>query len=465
MAEGSRFRTASRRNIVSKILIDGVSGSGKSLTSLLIARGIVGPTGRIGVLDTQNGQIRRYSDVTPFGIITLRGDYNPQRFIDVIEGDAIAANLDCLIIDSATHEWSGKGGCLELAKRANGPDDWKTVSPLHQAFLEAIVQAPFNVIVTCRTKTLWEYRPDERGRIKPYRIGTDAIQRQEFEYDFDAWFRLDIDHVASVEKSTYGEYIPAGHSIRLPGLHVGYAIAAWIDGVPLDVLPSIDGGEIGETMQTTFAPSSSDDDGADYEDDSFGNEDDDGEPEYDARADRTPAPNSPAPARTAPANTRGTATAASRPASATDQTARTTGGRSTDSPLPAATSATRGGGRSAGASVRPSGSATTAPAARQTPVAGRGASDRSRVATDSPDDTAADSEPITGEPPSEQCVTCGAHVFPAELYEVAGTSFKGQVLLRQSRDQFGGNVYCAEHYLVQVRKRRRQTASAPAATS
>lgn len=460
----TRFRKATRRNIAAKILIDGTSGSGKTLTSLLIALGIVGPQGRVGLLDTQNGQSRRYADLFDFGLITMRKNYHPQNFVDVIEGDAVEAELDCLIIDSASHEWSGRGGCLELSKRPTGPDDWKTVTPLHQAFVEAIIQAPYPIIVTCRTKTVWEYKPDERGRIKPYRIGTDAIQRQEFEYEFDLWLRLDGNHVASVEKSTFGDYVPAGSTISLPGLNLGYAIRGWLDGTPLDVLPPLDGGSLDDALAAdAFTPAVLDnglDDDADVElgesdqDDAYDNADvdEDGSHEHDATA---PVPNLPA-AQTQ--QTRGSV--AARPV--VNQSATTTRGRgATNSPLPAQTSEPPGSGRSAGASTRPNGSGATSTTVQNTPrspQAARTAAQATRAASDVTDDaTGTVGDPATTtEAGSAQCATCGEKVYPHVLYTVNGTEFRGSVLMRQSRAAFDGNVYCGDHYLAQQRKARRR---------
>src|SRR5947199_7947333 len=49
------------------IQLYGPPRSGKTYTALRIARGMVGPKGRIGVLDTESGRARLYSDKVPGG--------------------------------------------------------------------------------------------------------------------------------------------------------------------------------------------------------------------------------------------------------------------------------------------------------------------------------------------------------------------------------------------------------------
>src|SRR5690349_19428675 len=51
------------------IQLYGPPRSGKTYTALRIARGIVGPKGQIGVLDTESGRARLYSDKVPGGVV------------------------------------------------------------------------------------------------------------------------------------------------------------------------------------------------------------------------------------------------------------------------------------------------------------------------------------------------------------------------------------------------------------
>src|SRR5712675_2212070 len=59
------------------IQLYGPPRSGKTYTALRIARGMVGPKGRIGVLDTESGRARLYSDKVPGGFVV--GELTPPR--------------------------------------------------------------------------------------------------------------------------------------------------------------------------------------------------------------------------------------------------------------------------------------------------------------------------------------------------------------------------------------------------
>src|SRR5438270_7023996 len=59
------------------IQLYGPPRSGKTYTALRIARGMVGPKGQIGVLDTESGRARLYSDKVPGGFVV--GELTPPR--------------------------------------------------------------------------------------------------------------------------------------------------------------------------------------------------------------------------------------------------------------------------------------------------------------------------------------------------------------------------------------------------
>ena len=101
------------------IQLYGPPRSGKTYTALRIARGMVGPKGRIGVLDTESGRARLYSDKVPGGFVVgeLTPPYTPRRYLEAIE-EFLAYGVDILVVDSFSHCWEGPGGVLEMADQA-----------------------------------------------------------------------------------------------------------------------------------------------------------------------------------------------------------------------------------------------------------------------------------------------------------------------------------------------------------
>ena len=84
-------------------------------------------------------------------VLPLTEPYTPERYIEAIK---LCENsgIECIIIDSCSHEWSGKGGCLEIhevvtskMRVPNSFTAWASVTPLHQAFIDAILQSKSHV--------------------------------------------------------------------------------------------------------------------------------------------------------------------------------------------------------------------------------------------------------------------------------------------------------------------------------
>jgi len=110
-----------------------------------------------------------------------------------------------LIIDSITHEWSSEGGCLDIKDKLPGANDWakwSKVTPMHQRFIETMLQSPLHIIATVRSKTEWTL--DEN---KPKKIGTAPQQRDGMDYEFTLVFTVQAgNHVASVTKDRTAQF-------------------------------------------------------------------------------------------------------------------------------------------------------------------------------------------------------------------------------------------------------------------
>lgn len=138
-----------------RLALAGPTGSGKTFTALVLAKGI---GGRIAVADTENSSAELYEDLVEFEHANIQPPYTPEKFIEVIKA-AEKANFDTLILDSITHEWSGVGGCLEIVDqltsstfKGNSWGAWSQVTPRHRKFIDAMLQSSINIIVTMRSK-------------------------------------------------------------------------------------------------------------------------------------------------------------------------------------------------------------------------------------------------------------------------------------------------------------------------
>ena len=53
------------------VSLAGPSGCGKTYSALLMARGLVGSSGKIGFIDTEAKRARHYADLTPFDVADM----------------------------------------------------------------------------------------------------------------------------------------------------------------------------------------------------------------------------------------------------------------------------------------------------------------------------------------------------------------------------------------------------------
>ena len=121
------------------------SGSGKTFSALLLAYGMTGDWNKIALIDTESGRGELYTGVDQIGqynYLPLNPPFTPERYIAAIK-ECEDAGMAVIIIDSATHEWDGEGGLLEVHSKMAGNSftNWYKITPRHNAFLQKIIPA------------------------------------------------------------------------------------------------------------------------------------------------------------------------------------------------------------------------------------------------------------------------------------------------------------------------------------
>jgi hypothetical protein len=201
------FKRASRSAKKLKVLISAPTGRGKTYSALCLARGISSSWGSILVIDTENDSASLYTHLCgnedTFFTQSISAPFSPEKFISIIQ-DAEKQGIETIIIDSSTHEWEGAGGCLSIQQDLGGRfQDWKTVTPRHQAFLNTIIQCKCHVICTARKEEGYVIEGN-----RPVKVGLKDKQREGFAYEFDLCFTIDNDkHLASVTKNRTGLFV------------------------------------------------------------------------------------------------------------------------------------------------------------------------------------------------------------------------------------------------------------------
>lgn len=208
------FQKATQQKTAPKIAIVGSSGSGKTYSALRLARGLVGKSGRIAVIDTENNSSCLYSDLTEFDVCSIAPSTldNGVKIINTVDifnalNEAIKAKYNCVIIDSATAVWAS---LLELKARideggGNNFTNWREPKKRLSEIKNAILNAPIPVICCFRQKT--EYVLEEvDGKNKVRRAGTAIEASKGAEYDYGLVFELNQEHTATIYKSRFASF-------------------------------------------------------------------------------------------------------------------------------------------------------------------------------------------------------------------------------------------------------------------
>ena len=208
-----------------KIAIGGVSGSGKTMSSLLMAYGLVKATHpdwtdeqcweKICIIDTENGSASLYVGTTvgncrigEYFTIPMGPPFEASKYIDAIHATE-NSGIEVIIIDSLSHAWAGTGGALDkqgkiAARTGNSYTAWRDVTPEHNKLVDAILQSPCHVIFCMRAKQEYTQTKDASGKTVVKNMGMGFVMREGVEYEAGVCFLLDQDHVANATKDRTG---------------------------------------------------------------------------------------------------------------------------------------------------------------------------------------------------------------------------------------------------------------------
>lgn len=219
-----QLRKATRKKAKIRLGLSAVSGGGKTYSSILIAKGLCDDLSKVAIIDTENGSADLYAHLGDFNVITLTAPFTPERYIEAIK-NCEKAGMEVIIVDSISHEWDGKGGCLEIVESLGGKyQDWAKVTPRHQAFIDAIIHSPSHVITTVRRKQDYEMIK-EGNKVRIEKAGLKEITREGFEYELTINLELDIHHNAIASKDRTQLFM--GKPAFVPSEKTGEIIAAW----------------------------------------------------------------------------------------------------------------------------------------------------------------------------------------------------------------------------------------------
>ena len=222
-----QFNKATKKRSKLRAGLYSVAGGGKTMTALLIAKGI---GGKVAFIDTEHGSASKYSDLFEFDVCEM-DSFNPKALIKGLE--AIPSEYDTVIIDSMSAFWQGKDGILQqvenAGKRSQGGSSfraWGEVTPDLNRINDLIMGAPYHIITTLRAKTEYVVEQNDKGKAVPRKIGLAPVYKEGWEYNLDFIARMDTDNTMVVEKTRIPEF--AGLVVNKPDEEIGKRLAAWL---------------------------------------------------------------------------------------------------------------------------------------------------------------------------------------------------------------------------------------------
>ncbi len=244
------FRPAVRSDVSLLLSLAGGTGSGKTFSSLRIAKGLAEGK-RFAVLDSENGRASYYADKFAFDVVDLRAPFRPDTYGGAIKA-ADDAKYPVIVVDSFSHSYAGEGGILdwsdeELDKMAGS--DWKKREACKMAswikpkqsmkkLVQQLLQVRAHIIFCLRAEPKIEMVRGENGkmeiRAKQSLTGLDGwipICDKNFPFEMTASFLLMAD-APGVPKpiklmEQHRSIFPAGQPITE---ECGVKLLAWAKG-------------------------------------------------------------------------------------------------------------------------------------------------------------------------------------------------------------------------------------------
>lgn len=220
------IRKAKREGAKVVLGFAGQSGTGKTLTALYVARGMVDSAQEIGFLDTENKRGSLYADELDgeFLIADLEPPFSPKRYAQAIK-EFQDAGVKVLVIDSVTHEWEGTGGCIEIADES-GKLGWNKAKAEHKKYMNVLLQSGMHIIACVRARQQMDFRNPS----KPIDLGIQPVAEKNFMFEMTASVMMFNEGLNQHHLKIPKDLKPVfGDGNNYLGIQTGEGIRKWIE--------------------------------------------------------------------------------------------------------------------------------------------------------------------------------------------------------------------------------------------
>lgn len=229
------IRPATRQGVRPLIALYGESGSGKTFSSLLLARGFAGPSGKIVMIDTESGRGSLFADVKEFGgydVLELTEPFTPARYVEAITAvEQSGASIG--VLDSGSHEWDGAHGVLDMAddneKRSgkSGLHNWRGPKMEHALFIQKLIRSTIPWIICLRAKFKTRQGKDNGKTVIIKDDYVSPVQAEDYIFEMTVHGAIDMNHNLHVTKYSHPDLLKCLPKDQPLTLEHGRLLAAW----------------------------------------------------------------------------------------------------------------------------------------------------------------------------------------------------------------------------------------------
>lgn len=228
-----KFEDAERVKLKASIMIQGLTGSGKSGLALLLGFYLAnGDWSKVFDIDTENKSANLFAGI-PFssgnpvgkfkiGQLTEDIGFKPSNYL-AFRKAAKTAGAEVVIEDSISHAWQYQGGVLDMVNdvsnkstRVDKYGAWRdeNVAKEKNNLLTLLRDTDCHIITTVRVKEKFEY-VEEDGKNKLKSLGEQQIQQADLKYEPD--LVLNMIRAGSPELAPRAEIIKSRYAILTVG--------------------------------------------------------------------------------------------------------------------------------------------------------------------------------------------------------------------------------------------------------
>ena len=245
----ANFTKLKREACKASIMIEGLTGKGKSGLALMIAYGLEGgfrdvdttadrenPWDKVFAIDTENRSLNLFIGIPSswggkFGEfygaqLTSDEGYAPSNYLYLREA-AIKAGADVVISDSITHMWTAKGGVLDVVNEMKNQnprmDNYRVwglpeVAAEKQALVDVIRDHRCHVITTVRVKEKFDLQFNaDKQKNEVVSIGEQQLQQEGLKYEPDLVLHMVSPGSGSTQKNPQATVIKSRYAIFTEG--------------------------------------------------------------------------------------------------------------------------------------------------------------------------------------------------------------------------------------------------------